>query len=103
MKSHIQLVYPGGGLWAPLNVHTLVGYPGLQPAKSLHSMPPDVHLGMGSGTAQPLSVPCSMAMNFEPRLPASSETQGQMPSSTPVDCIQAIGSCDLAGIWMLKL
>jgi len=42
MNAHIQLEYPGGGLCAPLNVHTRVGNPGLHPAKSLQSMPPDV-------------------------------------------------------------
>ena len=66
MNAHIQLESPGGGLCAPLNVHTLVGNPGLHPAKSLQSMPPDVHVGMGLGTVQPLSVPCSIAMNFAP-------------------------------------
>src|SRR4029077_20453936 len=101
MNVHIQLALPGGRPCAPLNVHTLTGYPGLHPAKSLQSMLPDVHVGMGLGTMHPLSVPCSMAMNFAPRICASLDTQGHVPSLIPVDCIQAIGSCDLGGIWML--
>src|SRR6478609_4899065 len=100
MNAHIQLESPGGGLCPPLNVHTRVGNPGLQPAKSLQSMPPDVHVGMGLGTVQPLSVPCSIAMNFDPVIFASSFIQGQVWSLIPVDCIQAIGSCVFGGIWM---
>src|SRR3954452_19724868 len=101
MKAHIQLALPGGRPWAPLKVQTLVGNPCLHPAKSLQSMLPEVQVGMGLGTVQPLSVPCSMAMNFDPVFWASLATQGQRWSSIPVDCIQAIGSCDLVGIWML--
>src|SRR5688572_4233598 len=104
MKSHIQVAAPAkppGRPCPPSNVHTLVGNPALHPAKSLQSMPPDVHVGMGSGTVHPLSVPCSIAMNFAPLICASLLTHGQMPSLIPVDCIQAIGSCILGGIWML--
>src|SRR3954451_22555985 len=101
MKSHAQVEAPGGRPCPPLNVHTLVGNPGLQPGKSSQIMLPEVQVGIGLGTVHPLSVPCSMAMNFDPFMEASSEIQGQVWSLIPVDCIQAIGSWFLGGIWML--
>src|SRR5689334_6257972 len=97
MNCHIHVLADGGRPCPPLNVQTLVGNPALHPAKSLQSMPPDVHVGMGLGTIHPLSVPCSIAMNFAPLICASLETQGHVPSLIPVDCIQAMGSCALVG------
>ena len=81
-----------------MNVDTLSGYPGLHPAKSMQSMPPDVHVGMGLGTVHPLFVPCSIAMNFAPFMLCFVGYPGAVVSFIiPVDCIQAIGSCDLGG------
>src|SRR6188768_3613536 len=104
MNSHIQAaapVKPPGRPCPPLNVHTRVGNPGLHPAKSLQSMAPAFHVGIGLGTVHPLSVPCSIAMHFAPRFWASSAALVHVPSLIPVDCIQAIGSCALVGISMV--
>jgi hypothetical protein len=38
----------------------------MHPVKSTHRWLPEVQVGMVLGTVQPLSVPCSIAMNFEP-------------------------------------
>src|SRR6478609_5745060 len=100
MNDHIQLALPGGRPCPPLHVHTLTGYPDLHPGKSSQSMLPAVHVGMGLGTVHPLSVPCSMAMYFEPLVVLFPCIHGHVVSLIPVDCIQAIGSCILGGIWM---
>ena len=88
----------------PLKVQILVGYSGLHPEKSTHRWLPEVQVGMVLGTVQPLSVPCSMAMNFDPLVVLGVPphalwpwTHGHVQSLMPVVCIQAMGAWVLVG------